>query len=359
MRETAMLRFISLLLMLSFVSGVHAEIKSNLKNVMIVHSYEREHICGAPQGSGIVAALKESGWIDGQNIQIQSYYMDTKRTNTTPDAIREQANIVLKKVEEFSPEVVLVLDDNAIREVMLPLVDRKDLSVVFSGMNGQPEAYNEKKPFMHDKQRPGSNVTGVYEKLWVSKSLVVMNAALQNLDKSSRVVGITDYSPTGNAITRQFELELAREKLPVTWQLQRVKDFTEYTRLIEELNADKSVVAIYPAALTLKTADGSTHTAKEIFAWTTANSKKPEMALNYYFAKIGLFGGAAVDFGAMGYLAGEKAAQILNGEKAGELPIEDAKDYAIVFNTGRANALGIEIPDGLLTAADHVYKKVP
>lgn len=341
------------------ISGVYADMTATPARVMIVHSYERDHICGAPQSDGVVTALREAGWIAGENLQILSYYMDTKKTHTTPVAIREQAGIALKQVEEFAPQVVVVLDDNAVREVMLPLVDRKDLSVVFSGMNGQPEAYNEKTFFMRNKQRPGSNITGVYEKLWVSKSIVVMNAALQNLDKSSRVVGITDYSPTGNAITRQFEIELMHEDLPVTWQLRRVKDFTEYSQLIEELNADDDVVAIYPAALTLNTADGSIHTAKEIFAWTIANSKKPEMALNYYFAKIGLFGGAAVDFGAMGHLAGEKAALILHGKKAGDLPIEDAKSYAIVFNTGRANALGITIPDALLTAADHIYKKEP
>ena len=78
------------------------------------------------------------------------------------------------------------------------------------------------------------------------------------------------------------------------------------------------------------------------------------MALKYYFSKIGLFGGAAVDFGAMGRLAGLKVASILDGTSAGALPIEDAQEYAIVFNLERARSLNIKIPDALLTAADHV-----
>ena len=356
-----MWRYLSLFLALIYpvVSGVFADTNASHSRVMIVHSYEQDHICGAPQEDGVVSALKDAGWVNGENLKILPYYMDTKKTHTTPEAIREQGRVALRLVNEFAPDVVVVLDDNAIREVMLPLVGRNDVSVVFSGMNGQPETYNEIKPYMKNKQRPGSNVTGVYEKLWANKSLVVMTAALGNINKSSRVVGITDYSPTGNAITRQFELEITHENSPITWQLRRVKDFSEYSKLIKELNADDDVVAIYPAALTLKTSDGTTYTAKEIFAWTNANSTKPEMALNYYFAKIGLFGGAAVDFGAMGYLAGTKVAQILLGKKAGDLPIEDAKDYAIVFNTSRAKQLGITIPDALLTAADHVYKTEP
>jgi hypothetical protein len=34
----------------------------------------------------------------------------------------------------------------------------------------------------------------------------------------------------------------------------------------------------------------------------------------------------------MGKLAGQKDAKILSGTKAGDLPIEDAPDYTIVFN---------------------------
>jgi ABC-type uncharacterized transport system substrate-binding protein len=80
------------------------------------------------------------------------------------------------------------------------------------------------------------------------------------------------------------------------------------------------------------------------------------MSLNYFFSKLGLYGGAAVDFTSMGRMAGEKVARILNGEKAGSLPIEDARDYAIVFNQRRARQLNIAIPTPLLTAADHVYR---
>ncbi len=136
-----------------------------------------------------------------------------------------------------------------------------------------------------------------------------------------------------------------------------MRNFEEYQKTIREINKDNKVKAIYPAALSLKSADGQTYTAGKIFEWTIKNSKKPEMALNYYFSKIGLFGGAAVDFTAMGKLAGVKAGRILNSEPAGSLPIEDAPDYAIVFNIARAKSLGIEIPDALLTAADQVYHR--
>jgi putative tryptophan/tyrosine transport system substrate-binding protein len=80
------------------------------------------------------------------------------------------------------------------------------------------------------------------------------------------------------------------------------------------------------------------------------------MAINYFFARMGLFGGAVENFSAMGRLAGQKAVKILNGTRAGDLPIEDGPESAIVFNVKRARDLGIEIPPRVLAAANAVYK---
>lgn len=335
-----------------FTTGAVAQ---EVKRVYIAASYEKNHICGGPQEEGVIKGFNKTGWFEGMNLEIKRYYMDTKRKNTTPQAMKNEADIVLDQIKEFKPEILVLLDDNAIRELALPLAGDKNLSVVFSGMNGQPENYNAKKHFMETREKPGGNITGVYEKLYVARSIKVMQSAIPAL-KGKKIVGITDYSPTGNAITAQFEIELKNKPESNNWELRRVRDWQEYTGLIKELNTNDKIGAIYPVALRLKVSDTVIYTAPEIFKWTIKNGRKPEMALNYFFAKVGLFGGAAVDFKAMGFLAGKKAGQILNGEKAGNLSIEDAPDYAIVFNLKRAKELGIVIPPPLLTAADHVYK---
>jgi ABC transporter substrate binding protein len=325
------------------------------KRVFIVASYQKDHVCGGPQEKGILRGINREGWFEGMNLEARRFYMDTKRKNTGPEAMKRLAKEALGLIDEFAPDVVVVVDDNAFREVGLALAGRPDLAVVFTGMNGQPEAYNAAQPFMETREKPGLNVTGVYESLYAARSLKVMQAAIPDL-KGRKVVGITDYSPTGEALTTQFDLELGKLDGDVRWELKRVKDWAEYIRLIKTLNEDKEVGAIYPVGLSLRVSRKRTYTAPEIFEWTTENSRKPEMALNYYFSKLGLFGGAAVDFEAMGFLAGKKAGKILSGEKAGDIPIEDAPDYAIVFNLKRARKLGIEIPAPLLTAADHVYR---
>jgi len=338
----------------AWIIGMSGTALAASKRIIIVASYEQNHICGWPQEQGILKGLAKEGWFEGLNLEVRRFYMDTKRTNTSLNAMKEVAGLALKSIDRYKPQLVVTLDDNAFREVGLKLVNHPDTSVVFSGMNGQPETYNKVIPYMKNRKNPAGNTTGVYEKLYVSRSLRVMEQAVQGLT-GGVIIGITDYSPTGNAIAEQFKAELAENPGDISWRLVRVKDWNDYVSLIHRLNTDKSVKAIYPVALTLKASSDRTFTAPEIFKWTVENSTKPEMALNYFFAKIGLFGGAAVDFQKMRFMAGKKAGKILNGKPAGSLPIEDAPDYAIVFNKKRAEQLGIEIPVPLLTAADHVY----
>jgi len=322
--------------------------------VLIVHSYEKGHICGQPQEDGIIDVFKESGMEIGKDVEFHYFYMDTKRTYTTPPEIETRGKLALDKVKRIKPNVVITLDDNAARTVMLPLIG-SNIQVVFSGMNGQPEDYNNKRHFMDSRKKPGANVTGVYEKLYLIKSLNVMKSVLPDLKK---VIGITGYSPTGNAITKQLEQELKEDSSPVAFELVRVKDFPEYKKMIARVNNDPEIGALYPVALLLKTVDGKTYTAPDILRWTIKNCKKPGMAINYFFSKLGIFGGAAVDFKVMGYQAGSMAVKILRGTKAGDLPIEDARKYAIVFNTARADELDIKIPFEILGAADFVYDKI-
>lgn len=323
------------------------------KRIYIVQSYEKGHVCGEPQAEGILDALGAGGWEVGRNLTVQSYYMDTYRTNATPEAMKAEGQKALAEIAEFKPDIVFVLDDAAVRQVMLPLIGRTDMSVVFSGMNGQPEIYNEPKHYLDSRGHPGGNVTGVYEKLYVAQSLKVMAQAVPAL-RSGKAVMITDGSPTGNGLTKQFELEL--KESDIAWEVRRVKDWDEYKALIQTLNDDATVKAIYPVALTLPVDGGGRYAAAQIYDWTIANSRKPEMAINYFFARMGLFGGAVVNFNAMGKLAGQKGAKILGGTKAGDLPIEDAPDYAIVFNLKRASDLGIEISPRVLAAARAIYK---
>ncbi|MCD6570074.1 MAG: hypothetical protein J7L53_05170 [Deltaproteobacteria bacterium] len=325
-----------------------------MQKVFFVHSYDSKNVCGVPQQTGAVNMLEKLGYEEGKNIQYQTFYMDTKKTYTTPDQQKERGKIALAMIKKFDPDVVVVMDDNAVKYVMLPLVDNK-YQVVFSGMNGQVEDYDKMKEFMETRERPGHNVTGVIEYMHFAESFRLMQRIIPTLKK---VMFITDKTPTGNGITKALKMDMQRDPaFPVEVEIRRAESFGQYKDLIREANKRDDVQAIYPIAVGLSAPPPKNRVvAQEIFAWTLENSTKPDVAGTFFFCKFGLLGGATVDFPAMGEETGMKIARILRGEKAGDIPIEDCKRFAISVNLARAEQLGIQIPYNILGAADHIYK---
>lgn len=325
------------------------------KRLFIVHSYEQNHICGQPQHDGAIKALEDAGWTVGKNLELSVYYMDTKRKNNTKALIAQQAGLALKEIKRFKPDVILTLDDNAFKTVCLPLSE-KPVKIIFSGMNGQPEAYNKSRRFMHSRAMPGGNITGVYEKLHIREAIQVL-ASMHNIEK---ILILDDLSPTGKAIAKQVELELKpdqnKDPLPCTVEHQTLHSWEAFQQTIAAVNSSAEIGAFYLGTLLLKDASGNTYTAKEIIDYTIKNARKPAIGLNYAFIKLGLYGGASVDFFAMGKQAGEKVAKVLSGVAPGTLPIEDAQRVALVFNLTRAEKLGLKIPTDILMAADEVFR---
>ncbi|HEU18913.1 MAG TPA: hypothetical protein ENO00_05945 [Deltaproteobacteria bacterium] len=316
--------------------------------VFILHSYGQNDVCGQPQHDGVVAALEKEGFIDGMNLAVKSCYMDTKQKNNTEELIEQQADSALRMIHEFQPHVLVTLDDNAFRTVALRLVDAP-FGIVFCGLNGQPADYNEVKTFFTTRETPGYNITGVYEKLHIVNAIRVQEKILSNLKK---VRMLCDVSPTGRSLAKQVRIELAHDTIPVDFDMKIVHGWEEYRQEIAMINRNDDIGTIYPVALLLKDRDGVTYTAPEIFRWTVKNCKKPAIALNYDFVKLGLFGGAAIDFKSMGMQAGTMTAKILKGRPAGTIAFEDARRYALVFNLSRAQQLNIIIPNDILLAAD-------
>jgi len=172
---------------------------------------------------------------------------------------------------------------------------------------------------------------------------------------------LSDLSPTGKAIAKQVELELedsyGKNSLPCLIDRRIIKTWEEFRNEIDNINSDPEIGAFYLGTLLLKDASGTPYTAPDIIDYTIKNAKKPAMGLNYAFIKLGLFGGASVDFFAMGHQAGQMASKILNGKDPGKMPIQDAQHVALVFNLKRSQILGLEIPQDILLAADEVFRK--
>ncbi|CAD7843844.1 MAG: ABC transporter or sensor sytem substrate-binding protein [Olavius algarvensis Delta 4 endosymbiont] len=314
------------------------------KRAFIVHSYESNHVCGIPQSNGIESVLRTHF---GQGLSIKSHFMDTKTINSTAEKMQAEAQLVISAIEEFKPDIVFTIDDNAFREVGLHLVGRP-FPVVFSGMNGQPATYNKRARFLDDGMRPVANITGVYEKLHFRTALNVMRGVDPKL---KHVVALLDKSPTGNAIRVQMQKELDENPADTLVTFKQVGTLSAYLNEIDKINRDNSIQAVYPVVLSIQNDQDESIGFRDTIKAFIQKSEKPGMALNFMFARLGLFGGASVDFGAMGRQAAQLGAKLLKGENIQSLSIEMADEYLITFNIARARMLNIAISDEIIGAA--------
>ena len=325
-----------------------------MQKVFFIHSYDSNNVCGVPQQTGAVNMLKKLGFEEEKNIKYETFYMDTQKTYTTPGQQKERGKIALSMIKKFDPDIVVVMDDNAVKYVMLPLVDTR-YQVVFSGMNGQVEDYDKSVEFLETRERPGHNITGVIEYMHFVESFKLMQKIIPRLKKA---MFIADKSPTGHALIKAIKADMQKSSsFPVEVEIRQVETFAEYKDLIHEANKRQDIQAIYPIAVGLDAPPPQKRVvAQQIFAWTLKNSIKPDVAGTFFFCKFGILGGATVDFLSMGSEVAVKIARILSGEKAGNIPIENCKRFAIAINLARAKQLGIQIPYEILGAADHIYK---
>ena len=82
----------------------------------------------------------------------------------------------------------------------------------------------------------------------------------------------------------------------------------------------------------------------------------PDMYVNREFVEEGglmSYGNDTVDTYRR---AGLRVAQILKGEKAADLPVDQATKFVFLINLATAKALGLEVPSSLLARADEVIE---
>lgn len=175
-------------------------------------------------------------------------------------------------------------------------------------MKGQPEDYQCSFGLMENREKHGHNVTGVYEKLHIRDAVRIMNHIMPNLKK---VRVLTDLSPTGKAIARQVDLELASGP-PLSCQVDKrvMRNWEEFCREIDAINRDPVTGAYYRGAVMLKDQQGKVYTAPQMIAWDVKKCRKATIPINFSYCRLGLLGGASGDYKVMGRQARKMAAAI-------------------------------------------------
>src|SRR5262245_2981585 len=287
----------------------------------------------SPRAEGIRLALRELGYIEGQNIAIEYRYGDGRRGRAPELA----AELVRLKVDI----IVVATGDQWIRAAKNAT---RTIPIVMTGAGDDPVAAGH----VESLARPGGNVTGITNltRELGGKRLELLKEAVRKL---SRVAVLYDPAPPQSLHEMKLLPADARAlKLTIQpWEIRAVDDFEKVFAALNKQRPDGLYV--------ISTAVVMRPNRKRI-AGFALKSRLPSVSSSEEFVDAG---------GLMSYAADDADSyrrvaiyvdKILKGAKPADLPVEQPTKFELVISLKRAQQIRVTIPQSLLYRADKVIK---
>ena len=280
--------------------------------------------------AAFVQSLRQLGWVDGQNVRIETRWADG-----TASLIRKNATDVLALV----PDVVAVSGNDSMGALLqatrtVPIVFAQVADPVGSG-------------FVKTMARPGGNATGFVQSDY-SLSVKWPELLKQIAPNVTRAAVLRDASiPAGigqfaiiQAMAPSFGLEVSA---------------------INELDADNierevTDFAVSPSGGLIVTASALSITHLELIVALAAKYKLPAVYYRRYYVDRGGLISYGYDVFQQFRGAADYVDRILKGAKPAELPVQAPNKYDLVINLKTTKALGLTIPPGVMSIADEVIE---
>ena len=313
--------------------------------VFLVSSYHEGDMCGQPQYEAAVEALKQSGIPE---LSFRGYYLDSRR--------REEKDVdgdierIIADIRERKPALVFTIDDLAFARLYGEVLRHPSTFLVFTGLNRAVAEYDKAAPFLDGKGLPVKNITGVFEYLFMKEQFEMLEVLLRR--PLRKVALLHSIDPVGIILKEQIADELSRTAYGGIVEFHAAEDAESALRLADAIGADDSVDAWIPVTMSVKDSKGGFLTMGDLAKDLTARIRKPDLALNVSFTKLGFYGGVSVDFYQMGFQTGSMAAKLLKGLPIREIPVENAGASIIAINRSRLRELGISIPGDFSAVVD-------
>lgn len=283
------------------------------KKVFYVNSYHS----GYPSSDQVEQAILQT--LNGV-YSIEVFHLNAKKLSATQ--IKERAKVAWQQISLFSPDILIVSDDNAVESILVPHISEMDYPVLFCGVNWSAEKYN----------LPKDKVTGMLEVLPVSQCLDAINHAGYNFQT------ITVLSENSSAEGKNKETLVPRfKKMGLEVNYIMAKDFEEWQTAFNQSQTEGNVVFM-PTNGGIKNWDDSK--AEE---HVNQNLTVPVFSCDDFMVKYGVFGLTKVAAEQGEYVA-KMAMEILEGNKAiVDIPIVENNQTECFINTPLANKIHFEL----------------
>jgi putative ABC transport system substrate-binding protein len=290
----------------------------------------------SPAVEGIRLALRELGYIEGQNIAMEYRYAEgrsDRESGLAAELVRLKVNII-----------VVASGDQWIQAAKNAT---KTIPIVMMGQGTDPV----RAGFVESLARPGGNVTGLTRltRELGGKRLELLKEAVPKL---SRVAVLYDPAAPGlHEVKELLPADARALKLTIQpWEIRAVDDFD---KVFAALNKQR------PDGLYAVTAGGVMRPNGKRIAGFALKGRLPSVYSNR----------EAVEAGGLMYYGADLADgyrrvaiyvdKILKGAKPADLPVEQPTKFELVINLKTAKQIGLTIPQSMLYKADKVIKDAP
>lgn len=264
---------------------------------------------------------------------------DAKFEITVKNAQRDNgtADTIAKQFVSEDVDLIYSIATNA-SQAAVNATGGTDIPVVFNAVTDGVEA-----KLVTSNEKPGGNVTGVSDAAPLEKQLEMIRELLPEAKKIGMIYNIGEVN--GKLQVKQVEKLASKYNFKIVKK--GVSATTEIATAAEQLAGD--VDCIYNITDNMVVSATASITDK-------ANAKNiPVFAAEDGQMKAGLLASDSISYEKLGEQAGSVAYDILvNGKKAGDIPVETAKDTTLYINKKVAEQLGIKIPDSLAERATFV-----
>ena len=285
------------------------------------------------RSEAIRLALRELGYIEGQNISTEYRYAEGK-LDRYPELAAELVRLKVDVIVVGGGSAMVRAAKNA----------TKTIPIVMMGAAPDPVEAG----LVESLARPGGNVTGLtsLSRDLGGKRLELLKEAVPKL---ARVAVLYDpASPMGARAVKE-DLPVAARALGLTIQPWEVRDADDFEKVFGALNKQRPDGLYVPSGALM----GANQKRTIGFA---LKSRLPSMYPNREDADAGglmSYGADVADnYRRVAYFVD----RILKGAKPADLPVEQPTKFELVINLNTAKQIGLTIPQSMLYRADKVIE---
>jgi putative ABC transport system substrate-binding protein len=283
---------------------------------------------------GIRLALRELGYIEGQNIAIEYRYAEGNDDRVSELA----AELVRLKVD------IILVTGGTLRWVRPIMNATKTIPIIMTGAGADPVMAG----LVESLGRPGGNVTGITN-LNVELSGKQLELLKEAVPKIARVAFLYDSASPAHVLRAKKFLPAAARGLGLTVRSWEVRGTQGFEEIFAALNKER------PDGLYLPSSPLLSANEKRTVAFAL-KSRLPSMYGRISAVDAGGLMSYAADLGDTYRRVAWYVDKIVKGAKPADLPVEQPTKFELAINLKTAKQIGLTIPPNVLARADRVIK---